>query len=157
MIYYARDKWAENEKRLKHAFEMIGTTYLQNTLDYKELIKMVVRYILNDGLRDDTGFDNYYFWDENNITIVDNGDYQGTLLFLIPKLVYQPGHSEYLMSYISYGSCSACDALQSAQTHDDRDELINELMFICRTIVTNLIKPYNMGWYDKKEFDQIRE
>lgn len=157
MIYYARDKWAENEKRLQHAFQMIDTSYLQNTLDYKELIKIVVRYILNDGLRDDTVFDNYYFWDENNITTIDNGDYQGTLLFLIPKLAYQPSHSEYLMSYIDYGSCSACDVLQSAQTHDDRDKLIDDLMFICRTIVTNLIKPYNMGWYNKKEFDQIRE
>ena len=44
---------------------------------------------------------------------LDDGDYQGTLVFLIPFDVYQP--SEYVLTKVDYGSCSACDTFQSVR------------------------------------------
>lgn len=43
--------------------------------------------------------------------LIDDGDYQGTLLFIIPECAYQP--SDYWYVKVGYGSCSGCDTLES--------------------------------------------
>jgi hypothetical protein len=49
--------------------------------------------------------------DSKKIHLIDDGDYQGTLLYLIPVKQYQP-HTYYYV-FIGYGSCSGCDTLQA--------------------------------------------
>jgi hypothetical protein len=46
---------------------------------------------------------------------IDDGDYQGTLLYVIPKIGYQP--SIYWYIKIGYGSCSACDELHHIRNY----------------------------------------
>ena len=46
------------------------------------------------------------------MTVIDNGDYQGTQIFLIPLDVYQPDVNQYVFTNTYYGSCSGCDTLQ---------------------------------------------
>ena len=46
------------------------------------------------------------------ITLIDNGDYQGTQLFFIPYSTYQPRADEYAFTSCYYGSCSGCDTLE---------------------------------------------
>jgi hypothetical protein len=48
---------------------------------------------------------------------IDDGDYQGTLIYVIAEKAYQP--SSYWTARVSYGSCSACDTLQSICGYGD--------------------------------------
>lgn len=93
--------------------------------------------------------------DTDHITIIDNGDYQGTLLFVIPYDNYQPSECEHIMTYIDYGSCSGCDALEAIRYSET---LVDDLMYICKDIVSNTIKPYNHGWRysDMWEFVEVQ-
>ena len=58
------------------------------------------------------------------------------------------------MTFVEYGSCSACDTLQEIQCFLDtrsRNESIDDLMNLCKDLICNMIKPYNTGWrYDEK-------
>ncbi len=80
---------------------------------------------------------------------IDDGDYQGTLLYLIAATGYQP--DEYWFVRVSYGSCSGCDTLQaisgSVATYDDAgdklsptDEQLDQYMQLALHIVQRLQK-----------------
>ena len=91
---------------------------------------------------------------------MDNGDYQGTLLFLIPCDTYQPSEYEYLLTYVGYGSCSGCDALMSIQSDGDYGEKltngqVRDIMCLCLNIIANMIKPYNSGWRNEEQFNTV--
>lgn len=66
--------------------------------------------------------------DYDTIHVIDDGDYQGTYLFLIPEKTYQP-HDYYLIK-VWYGSCSGCDTFQANELWSREDcteqELIEE-------------------------------
>ena len=55
--------------------------------------------------------------DKDRIHEIDDGDYQGTLVFVVGACGYQP--STYWYTRVSYGSCSSCDTLQSVRGWDD--------------------------------------
>lgn len=148
MIQYCVKKWNENKDKLEEKLRN-GTTW--NECRYSDLVKLVVEQILNDG------GDNWAErWDSNNITMIDDGDYQGTLLFLIPRDTYQPAEYDYLMTYVWYGSCSGCDTLQAIQAWDGElltDEQVKDFMILCKDIITSMILPYNTGWRYSEEFE----
>ena len=50
--------------------------------------------------------------DPSRIHRIDDGDYQGTLVFVIGSSDYQP--DRYWVTKVSYGSCSGCDSLEAA-------------------------------------------
>ena len=150
MIKYCIDKWNKNRDKLEEALMKDSTL---NCCDYHHLVKMVVKYILND---EDSGYGKN--WDADNITEIDNGNYQGTLLFIIPADTYQPSEYEYLMTYVRYGSCSVCDTLQSIRGWGDEPitpEQIKDFMGLCKDLVTNMIKPYNTGWRASSDFEVV--
>ena len=150
MIKYCVDKWNKNYKKLKLALER--EEELQHCC-YTYLVKLVVENIFNEGCDY-----NSERWSVEKITEIDNGDYQGTLLWIIPQDTYQPSETEYLMTFVNYGSCSGCDTLQSIQSIMDvlsDEEVIKKFMQLCKDLVCNTIKPYNSGWRYKKEFDVI--
>ena len=70
--------------------------------DYTEIVRAVVRALHREF---------YTSMDENRITLIDHGDEQGTLVYVIGETGYQP--STYWYVKISYGSCSANDTLVS--------------------------------------------
>lgn len=145
MIKYCLKKWDENKNDLKLALERYSEI---NSCDYSDLVKLVTDYILGEE------------WDSENITMIDNGDYQGTLLFLIPKDTYQPAEYEYLATFVSYGSCSGCDTLQAIQSWSDEpvtEEQIEDFMTLCKDLVTNMRKPFNNGWRSEPEFEEVVE
>lgn len=154
MLKYCYEKWNKNKGKLEAA---LRETNLCDQ-SYTSLLALTVKNILNDGLGDDDySYDSR--WNADKITVIDNGDYQGTLLFLIPADTYQPSEYEYLMTYIGYGSCSCCDYLQSITPWDDdepvTDEDIKNFMSLCKDFITNMIKPYNCGWRQDDEFEQV--
>lgn len=155
MLIMMREKWYKNEKKLRAALPdfLAGRDY---TPEYKELVKLVFDIIVNS---DEEEFsDNRLL--TNHITQIDDGDYQGTLLFTIPFDTYQPAEYEYLMTYIGYGSCSGCDALQHAfycHLDEDIEGKVNDIMEICRDLVVNTIHPFNDGWRgDDYRFVQVK-
>lgn len=148
MLKILVQKWDKNKNRLKRYLE--EATDL-NSCSYLDLVKITFTYIYNDN---DTRFVDL---DIGNISEIDNGDYQGTLLFLIPFNTYQPSESQYLMTYIGYGSCSVCDLLQSIQDFGSgklTDRQVKDFMTLCKDILSNTIKPYNNGWREEEGFTQ---
>jgi len=145
MIKYCLNRWNENQQKLRQQLE---TDTSLNGCDYKYLVELVTKFILGKE------------WDAENITVIDNGDYQGTQLFLIPRDTYQPSESEYLMTYVGYGSCSGCDTLQAIQgcSFDDRllePDQVEDFMKLCKDLVTNMICPYNIGWRASPDFEPV--
>ena len=150
MLKYCYERWNQNKDKLEAALRETDLTMV----GYMDLCALVVKHILNT---DDQEF-SYENWDPNKITVIDDGDYQGTMLFLIPQNTYQPSEYGYLMTYIGYGSCTVCDYLQSIQPWDKSeidDETIKDFMGLCKDFVTNMIKPYNSGWRQDDEFEHI--
>ena len=101
-------------------------------------------------------------FDAEEITTIDNGDYQGTQLFMIPRNTYQPSAGDYLLTFTYYGSCSGCDTLQAIQSWRDDDkvpteEQVKDFMTLCRDLVCNITKPFNEGWREDEKFTEIAE
>lgn len=152
MLKIIVEKWDKNKDKLKEVFE---THKGFNGCDYKEIVNVVFDIIYNDN--EDFSRDRL---DLENLTEIDNGDYQGTLIYLIPFATYQPSESEYLMTYVGYGSCSGCDTLQAIQEYGGCDENLTEtqvkdFMQLAKDILQNTIKPYNYGWRKDERFEQI--
>lgn len=147
MIKYCKEMWTKNEHKLK---ESILKHKNMDDLNYLDIVKLTVENILN--------YNGDIEWNIDNITEIDNGDYQGTLLYLIPSNTYQPDESEYLITYVGYGSCSGCDTLQSIQYDSvSEEEKLTDYITLCRDIVCNMIKPYNNGWRHDVDFDTVAE
>lgn len=159
MIKYCIEKWDKNKDLLRSALDnnkLLNHVLNKNDdddpleyLEYKDLVKLTVMFILNDENE----------WNVNRIKEIDDGDYQGTLLYLIPEDTYQPNSSEYLMTFVEYGSCSGCDTLQGIQCFlgtKDRDKSIDDLMNLCKDLICNMIKPYNTGWRHDERFNTIQ-
>lgn len=139
MVKIMKDCWDANKEKLKEA--LASRTDL-NSCDYKLLVELTFENIFNASRENDR-------LDLEHMTEIDDGDYQGTLLFMIPFDTYQPSSYEYILTYIGYGSCSGCDALQAAQDWNDEkltERQLSDFMSICKDLVCNAIKPYNYGW-----------
>lgn len=138
-----KDKWTRNEKFLKQVLE--ARTDL-NTINWNDLIKLIFECIYNSDYDDD----NFDSLDLDNMTVIDNGDYQGTYLYIIPFKTYQPAEYDYLMTYVGYGSCSGCDALLAAQNclggHLLTEFQVKDFLKLAKDVICNTIKPYNYGW-----------
>ena len=151
MIKFCKDQWNANREHLEEALR--GDTQL-NTCDYKYLLSLVVEHILNPGL---LSFEQG--WSARNITVIGDGDYQGTLMFLIPKACYQPSESEYLLTFVNYGSCSGCDTLMGIQDLDDvkppTEQQLKDYMALCKALVENVVKPYNDGWREDERYNTV--
>lgn len=146
MIKYCLEKWNKNSERLFEKIRSSGNTYQSWT--YTDLVNMISECI----------FEKEYF----EVTTIDDGDYQGTRLFLMAKHTYQPSETGYLMTYVDYGSCSGCDTLEGIKAdyvhswHDPINEKqAKDIFTLCRDIVNHTIKPYNHGWYNDPRFDHV--
>jgi hypothetical protein len=77
--------------------------------------------------------------DPERIHCIDDGDYQGTLVFVIAGKGYQP--SEYWYVKVDYGSCSGCDTLQAIEGYSDEppsQSQIDQYMILALHIVQGL-------------------
>lgn len=77
--------------------------------EYKDVVKAVVNLFY-----DENEFDKP---DPSRIYEIDDGDYQGTLVFIIGASGYQP--DDYWYVKVGYGSCSGCDTLQACSCVED--------------------------------------
>jgi len=156
MLKICKEKWSKNNHILRDNLKNFSGI---RDCEYVDLVRITVDSILNDD-EDDR-------WDTDKITAVDDGNYQGTQMFLIPKDTYQPAEYEYLMTYAGYGSCSGCDTLQRIREMiygewdsetgmyviaDIPNKAISDLMTLCKHLLENIIKPYNSGWRNDEDY-----
>lgn len=156
MIKICLEAWDKYNGELEAWYRNLPVEIL-NHLSYKgittKVFGMVSRYMEEscnwcDGL------------DLDNIVEINNGDYQGTLLYIVPFDTYQPNEYEYLMTYIGYGSCSCCDTLQGLElwgeyTENEYENAIKGHMTLARDILSHIIRPYNAGWRNDERFDIV--
>jgi len=154
MLKILKEKWDSNRDLLKEKINNMTPREFSD-LEYKDIVELTFETIFNDS---DDCYDNLNM---KQMTEIDGGDYQGTLLYLIPFKTYQPSESEYLMTYVGYGSCSGCDTLLSIKGYDYDEPITesqkSELLQLCRDVIVNTIKPYNYGWRNDDKFDVIEE
>lgn len=98
---------------------------------YKDLVAKIIGIINN--------YEDYDLPDPNRIHEINDGDHQGTLLYVIPAFGYQP--NDYWYVKINYGSCSGCDTLEAIKTYNDEpptEEQIKSYMQLALNIVQGL-------------------
>ena len=104
------DKWDKNKKYLVNYFK----THKQEDYDsYEKIVKALFKYVINKDINVD--FEKY---DLSKITIIDDGSYSGTQIFILHKDDYVPSLEEYVYTSNYYGSCSGCDTLYSISGYD---------------------------------------
>ena len=85
-------------------------------------------------------------FDIGNLHEIDDGDYQGTLLYIIPKKTYQPSYWEYVATYVYYGSCSGCDTLLGILSYGEdlpNEVQVKEYAELCLDILQHCKYPFN--------------
>lgn len=138
MIQAFIEAWRDN----KHQFRL----WLENDVDageieYTDIVKGIFEVVINPSIQRD--YDKY---DIEKMTVVDDGDYQGTQIYLIPKDTYQPNDTEYIVTSNYYGSCGGCDALMHCQWLE-REEMIDGIMTIALHLVERM-KPLYEEMYE---------
>lgn len=82
----------------------------QHPASYKDLVVLVVAMLTGDD-------SDYGEWpDPKRVHEINDGDYQGTLVYVIAATGYQP--STYWYTQVAYGSCSGCDTLSGIRDYD---------------------------------------
>ena len=125
------DLWTKNKNKLEEYFR---ETEQEHYDTYTAIVKKIIELVIN-------GEDEWEQYNANCITVIDNGDYQGTLIFMIPKHTYQPDVEEYIFTHNYYGSCSGCDTLQAIHHYEEgkpTEEQIKQYMYLSLQLVEQL-------------------
>ena len=122
MIKEFVERWELNKHKLeKHLTENEISTYDS----YKELFELLLNLVIND----ENDYSKF-----GNIVELNDGDYQGTYIFIANKETYQPDANDYITSYVSYGSCSGCDTLLNITGYSSKlpnKNQVDDLMTLC--------------------------
>ena len=81
----------------------------------------------------------FHDMDPERIVKIDHGDYQGTLMFIIGEIGYQPSRYWYVL--IGYGTCTTCDTLEFIKGDDagpTTPEQVKDYMTLALHIVQGL-------------------
>ena len=137
MIKQFIEQWEENKRLLEEYFR---TTTQSEYSEYDKILKKILELVVKEPV----GW--YDRWDTEKITAIDDGDYQGTLLFVVPVEKYQPSSSEYMITAVDYGSCSGCDTLERIRNYEDGlpdEEQVKDYMMLALHMVQSMKMPYN--------------
>lgn len=136
--------WETKKNNLE---DHIRTHELHEYASYEDLVKLVVQHIINEDAK--TSSDRYV---TDEITVIDDGDYQGTLIIILHRDVYQPSPGDYIYTSVSYGSCSCCDTLMNILDYDyyklPDDEQVSDLMTLCLHLFQGF---HTMRWDDEED------
>lgn len=128
MIPEIIERWEANKGQVEAAFREAHPG------SYTAVVKTVVEAVQGEEYH---GVD----LDPERIHVIDDGHYQGTLLFVIGGKGYQP--SDYYAVAISYGSCSGCDTLQAINGYSDEkptDEQVGQYMTLALHVAQRMRK-----------------
>jgi hypothetical protein len=121
---------------MKNKEELIAVFSAAHPSTYTDIVKSVVQILSSCAGQE---------WDDRpdpeRIHVIDDGDYQGTLVYVIAEQGYQP--STYWYVRISYGSCSGCDTLGAIRCYGDgpqSGEQVAQYMTLALHIVQQMKK-----------------
>jgi len=120
--------WDENKGVLEEWFsqEKMG-------FSYDEIVKKLFELVLTP----DASYPDEF--NLETLRCIDDGHYQGTQLFIIAHDGYQPEEDDYVITSVSYGSCSGCDTLESIFSYGygelPNEEQVKDLMMLALHLV----------------------
>ena len=94
MIQELVKQWEENKHKHEEYFKT--TKQEEYSSSYKQIVTKVFELCLLKA-NDYSGFN------LSKMTVIDDGDYQGTQIFIVPKNLYQPSIEDYLITHNYYG------------------------------------------------------
>ena len=118
-------KFMDGKSKLRETFKDAPPT------TYDQIVRAVIDII--------NPHDEPYLPSLYNFHIIDDGDYQGTIVYIIGEADYQP--SNYWYVKVEYGSCSVCDTLLAIQediTGSPTSEQLDAYMTLALYIVQGL-------------------
>ena len=132
MIQEIIKKWEENKYKLEEYF---STTKQEKYASYEAIVQQIFELVIN------SDEDSYERFNINKMTVIDDGDYQGTQIFIIPKDTYQPNIDDYLITHTYYGSCSGCDVLEGIRNYSSglpTEQQVKEYMILALHLVQKM-------------------
>lgn len=121
MIKEIVDRFFEKREEIKAVFTA------EHPDEYGDIVTTVVKILDLEEL------------DHERVHEIDDGDYQGTLLYVIAAKGYQP--RDYHFVKVGYGSCSGCDTLQGIKDYGDEKptpEQVEQYMALATHIIQGL-------------------
>lgn len=141
MIKEIIEKWEKYKGNLENYFR---TTEQREYDSYELIVKKLVELIIN-GDEDDDNILDCDMYDSKDIHVIDDGDYQGTQIFLVHKKTYQPSIEDYIYTHTYYGSCSGCDTLQAIHYYSENlpdEEQVKSYMMLSLHLIQKFRKMY---------------
>ena len=126
-------QWEENKHKLEEYFK---TTPQNEYSKYEIIVKKIFELCITQAT-------DYTDWDINRMTVIDDGDFEGTQIFIIPTDTYIPTLEDYIMTDTYYGSCSGCDTLLSIKEYSNdlpTEKQVKEYMTVALHLVQKLRK-----------------
>ena len=121
-------KWDKHKSDLEEYFKNTNQLEYNN---YTSIVKILFEKVIDRNKK----------FDIDNILVIDDGEYQGTQIFIIHKDTYQPSISDYVYTNTYYGSCSGCDTLQAISGYDEglpSKEQVKDYMQLALNILQRL-------------------
>lgn len=110
--------------------KMLSETPQSEYDSYEKLVKIILDNIINP--------DRVVGFDTERMHIIDDGEYSGMRVFLVPIDEYEP--SCYFITRVWYGSCSGCDTLLSISGYSGEmptDKQVNDYMTLILHLIQN--------------------
>lgn len=100
---------------------------------YEKLLSKILEIVINPFLLEKG--DKYSTFVSDKTLKIDDGDYQGTLIFVFHRYSYQPDGSDYVCTCVGYGSCSGCDTLLAINDYTTKklptEQQLEDYMTLC--------------------------
>ena len=133
MVQEIINRWEENKHKLEYYFRKTRQSEYD---DYGKILDKIFELVIND----ENEYEHKKF-DIDKRTTIDDGEYQGTVIFIIPKKTYQPGVEDYIITDTYYGSCSGCDTLLSISEYNEgipNDDQLKQYMTLALHLVQKM-------------------
>ncbi len=129
--------------RNKHVLAGYFKTHNQSEYDsYEKIVKLIFDMVINPDIMINYGEYGYFeskfdispAFDTDDILVIDNGNYQGTKIFVLHRKVSLPYLEDYIYTNTYYGSCSGCDTLMEINRYGEglpSEEQIKKYMTLC--------------------------
>lgn len=135
MIEAIVKQWDANKHKLEEYF---ATTKQEDYMNYETIVVKLFELVITEIKNERSGT---YEFDISKMTVINDGHYQGTTIYIIPKDTYQPSINDYVVTNNYYGSCSGCDTLLSISNYEyglPNKEQVKEYMTIALHLVQKL-------------------
>ena len=108
-----------------------------DNLDYIDIVKFTFNFLNTCNVRSVVGCE----FDIDKIVQINNGDYKGDIIYVIPLARYQLSITDHYYTHNYYGSCSWCDVLESIKHYERTEcEKLDELYKISIDLLFHLQK-----------------